>query len=152
MTDAFAARASTRMRLALMIAANAAARLRPARPLVGGMPFSAPDRLLTVPEQLVAGQSVRGADIYAGRFTFAGTTVDTGGRSIFAVPLPDAHFAGDLHEFGWLADLATAGTTLIAAHARSLIEQWLAGGRAQPGAAAETIAARRLVNWLTHAP
>ncbi len=151
MTDAFAARASTRMRLALMVAANAAARLRPGRPLAGAMPFSAPDRLLAVPEQLVAGQSVRGADIYAGRFTFAGVTVETGGRSIFAVAPPDPYFARDLHEFGWLADLAAADTTLIAAHARSLIEQWLAGGRAQPGAP-ETVAACRLVNWLTHAP
>ena len=86
MTEALAARTSTRFRLALMVAANAVSRLSPARLIRGGVPFSVPDRLLAVPEDLVGGQAVRGAAIYAGTFTLGGAALETEGRSIFALP------------------------------------------------------------------
>jgi len=142
----------TRTRLALLVAAEAAARLSPRRMVRFGGPFSVPDGLLMAPRPVTAGDAATGAVLYGGTFTFAGTTVEAGGNSIFAVAPPNPDWARELQSFSWLADLCAADTALARANARALIEEWAVLGRQRAEARLPDIAARRFLNWLIYAP
>ncbi len=151
MADAMADRTHMRTQLTLLVLAEAAARLSPRRLVRFGRPFAVPDRLLAVPRPVISGDAIAGAALYGGTFSFAGTSRDAGGKSIFEASSPNSQWARELHSFSWLADLAAADTVLARAYARNLIAEWVAYGRGRKEARQSDIAARRIINWLTHA-
>lgn len=150
MAQAVAYRAHTRIRLTLLVLSEAAAHLSPLRLVRFGRPFAVPDRLLAEPRPVIGGNAIAGAALYGGTFTFAGTSREADGKSIFEISPPNAQWAHELHGFSWLADLAAADTVLARAYARSLISEWAAFGRGKKEARQEDVAARRIINWLTY--
>ena len=72
----------------------------------------AAERVVIAPQDLRTSDPTIAADIYAGRFAFAGHAVTAGGRSPFREPVPSRLFAQKLHGFGWLRHLRASGKTL----------------------------------------
>lgn len=88
--------------------------------------FSAtPARLIIAPQDLRTADGTNAADIYAGRFLFAGQFVETSGQSPFEVPAPSADWARALHGFGWLRHLKAAETVVARQNARALVDDWI---------------------------
>ena len=91
------------------------------------------DRLIIAPHDLRTADATRAAEIYAGRFVFAGKIVTCHGRSIFDLEPPSEDWEAALLGFGWLRHLRAADTALTRANARSLVDDWIrtrhAGGR-----------------------
>ncbi|MEM8662904.1 MAG: heparinase II/III family protein [Pseudomonadota bacterium] len=112
-----------------------------------------PSRILFAPETLHVCDPEKAADIYAGVFELAGTTVDAAGDSPFAVPPPSPEWARELHSFDWLVHLEANATALSSTNARALIEEWLAAKSAN-GAMAQSpaVVADRLTAWLVQSP
>ncbi|WP_020181003.1 heparinase II/III family protein [Methylopila sp. M107] len=116
-------------------------------------PGRGPEKLLIAPQDLRTSDPTIAADIYAGRYAFAGRTVSTGGASPFLAAAPSQDWAAELHGFGWLRHLEAAGTTLAQANARALVEEWISlRGGPDPVARQPEVAARRLMSWLSHSP
>lgn len=112
-----------------------------------------PSRLLFAPHELRTGDPARAADLYAGRYSFAGKLVLTDGASPFEMLPPSPEWARDLYSFGWLRHLQAAASPLARAHARALVGDWIAmRGHRLPQASLPEIAARRVASWLTQAP
>ncbi len=114
---------------------------------------SVPQRFLLVPSCLRIGDPLVARDFYEGRYTFAGRTIDTGGRSPFHVDPPSQAFAAELHGFRWLRHLRVADTDLSAQQARALFEDWVGGpGRRTSSANSHGLAvsASRLTAWMQH--
>lgn len=110
-------------------------------------------RLMFAPPDLRAGDAARAAEIYAGRFAFAGKVVDASGASPFEIEPPSREWARALMSFGWLRHLQASDTAIARANARALVGDWMSfGGPRLPFAAEPEIAARRVINWLTQAP
>ena len=151
--------ASDAARLALLVAGRglrgAHARLqggwRPAWQDAAGATDA--ERLLLAPQDLRASDPVIAAEIYAGRFAFAGRMVATEGRSPFAAPVPSRAWAEELHGFGWLRHLRASERALSQANARALVREWIAEIRPRHAAGWDPgVTARRIVSWLAHAP
>ena len=112
-----------------------------------------PQRFLFVPSCLRPGDPLAARDYYEGRYTFAGRTVDTGGRSPFLVEAPSRDWAVELHGFRWLRHLRVAETELMAQQARALVDDWIAGpGRRGRGPAGLGlgVSASRLIAFMQH--
>jgi len=111
------------------------------------------DRLIIAPQDLRTTDATRAAEIYAGRFVFAGKIVTCHGRSIFDVEPPSEDWEAALFGFGWLRHLRAADSALTRANARSLIEDWLANqGRDSRVAWRADVLARRVISLLSQAP
>ena len=63
------------------------------------------DRLIIAPHDLRTADATRAAEIYAGRFVFAGKIVTCHGRSIFDLEPPSEDWEVVLPGFGWLRHL-----------------------------------------------
>ena len=98
------------------------------------------DRLIIAPHDLRTADATRAAEIYAGRFVFAGKIVTCHGRSIFDLEPPSEDWEVALLGFGWLRHLRAADTALTRANARSLVDDWMSNTarRSAPSAAAPT--------------
>jgi uncharacterized heparinase superfamily protein len=83
------------------------------------------DRLIIAPHDLRTADATRAAEIYAGRFVFAGKIVTCHGRSIFDLEPPSEDWEVALLGFGWLRHLRAADTALTRANARSLVDDWM---------------------------
>src|SRR5947209_17907667 len=83
------------------------------------------DQLTIAPQELRTADATRAAEIYAGRFVFAGKIVTSHGRSIFAMDPPSEDWQVALLGFGWLRQLRAADTALTRANARALVVDWL---------------------------
>ena len=83
------------------------------------------DRLMIAPHDLRTADATRAAEIYAGRFVFAGKIVTCHGRSIFDLEPPSEDWEVALLGFGWLRHLRAADTALTRANARSLVDDWI---------------------------
>ena len=70
------------------------------------------DRLIIAPHDLRTADATRAAEIYAGRFVFAGKIVPCHGRSIFDLEPPSEDWEAALLGFGWLRHLRAADTAL----------------------------------------
>src|SRR5260370_706027 len=70
------------------------------------------DRLIIAPHDLRTADAPRAAEIYAGRFVFAGKIVTCHGRSIFDLEPPSEDWEVALLGFGWLRHLRAADTAL----------------------------------------
>lgn len=116
------------------------------------VPVPVPERLLIAPQDLRTGDATLAAEIYAGRFAFAGKAVTLEGRSPFELEPPSAEWAEALHGFGWLRHLHAAGTTIARANARALVGDWMRdAGPARAVAAQPDVTARRVLSWLAQA-
>ncbi len=113
------------------------------------------DRLIIAPHDLRTADATRAAEIYAGRFVFAGKIVTCHGRSIFDLEPPSEDWEVALLGFGWLRHLRAADTALTRANARSLVDDWLsnpAQKRRRPVGRRADVLARRVISLLSQAP
>ncbi len=87
---------------------NLRARLR-VHPVAGLFNWVGPaERLIIAPQELRTADPTRAAEIYAGRFAFAGKVVVCDGRSPFEMAAPSEEWADVLLGFGWLRHLRAA--------------------------------------------
>src|SRR5215467_1348021 len=112
------------------------------------------DRLIIAPHDLRTADATRAAEIYAGRFVFAGKIVTCQGRSIFELEPPSEDWEVSLLGFGWLRHLRAADTALTRANARALVDDWMsnpANQRRAIGRRADVLS-RRVISLLSQAP
>src|ERR1700720_3712684 len=111
------------------------------------------DRLIIAPHDLRTADATRAAEIYAGRFVFAGKIVTCHGRSVFDLEPPSEDWEVALLGFGWLRHLRAADTALTRANARSLVDDWISNTRRKrsTGRRADVLA-RRVISLLSQAP
>jgi uncharacterized heparinase superfamily protein len=111
------------------------------------------DRLIIAPHDLRTADATRAAEIYAGRFVFAGKIVTCHGRSIFDLEPPSEDWEVALLGFGWLRHLRAADTALTRANARALVDDWISNpaGKRPVGRRADVMA-RRVISLLSQAP
>ncbi len=111
------------------------------------------DRLTIAPHDLRTADATRSAEIYAGRFVFAGKIVTCHGRSIFELEPPSEDWEVALLGFGWLRHLRAADTALTRANARALLDDWLSNpGYNRPVGRRADVVARRVISLLSQAP
>ena len=111
------------------------------------------DRLIIAPHDLRTSDATRAAEIYAGRFVFAGKIVTCHGRSIFDLEPPSEDWEVALLGFGWLRHLRAADSAITRANARSLVDDWMSNpGRVRPAGRRADVIARRVISLLSQAP
>jgi uncharacterized heparinase superfamily protein len=112
------------------------------------------DRLIIAPHDLRTADATRAAEIYAGRFVFAGKIVTCHGRSIFELEPPSEDWETSLLGFGWLRHLRAADTALTRANARSLVDDWISNPVNQKRAVGRRadVLSRRVISLLSQAP
>jgi uncharacterized heparinase superfamily protein len=111
------------------------------------------DRLIIAPHDLRTADATRAAEVYAGRFVFAGKIVTCHGRSIFDLEPPSEDWEVALLGFGWLRHLRAADTALTRANARSLVDDWISNtARKRPIGRRAAVLARRVISLLSQAP
>jgi uncharacterized heparinase superfamily protein len=111
------------------------------------------DRLMIAPHDLRTADATRAAEIYAGRFVFAGKIVTCHSRSIFDLEPPSEDWEAALLGFGWLRHLRAADTAITRANARSLVEDWISNPtRKRPLSRRPDVLARRVISLLSQAP
>src|SRR5690349_4021751 len=110
------------------------------------------DRLIIAPQDLRTADPTRAAEIYGGRFAFAGKVVVCDGRSPFEMIEPSDEWGEVLLSFGWLRHLRAADSAITRANARALVDEWIGLQRSYKGPAWQPeILARRVMSWLTQA-
>ncbi len=110
------------------------------------------DRVVIAPQDLRTADPTRAAEIYGGRFAFAGKVVVCDGRSVFEMIPPSDEWADTLLSFGWLRHLRAAESAITRANARALVDEWLGQqGTWHPRAWRTEVTARRVIAWLTQA-
>jgi uncharacterized heparinase superfamily protein len=111
------------------------------------------DRLIIAPHDLRTADATRAAEIYAGRFVFAGKIVTCHGRSIFDLEPPSEDWEVALLGFGWLRHLRAADTALTRANARALVDDWISNtSRKRPVGRRADVLSRRVISLLSQAP
>jgi uncharacterized heparinase superfamily protein len=144
-------------RLSLLLARrslrNAVGRLRGHPLLRWNIVPGKTDRLVIAPQDLRTADATRAAEIYAGRFAFAGKVVICDGRSPFEITPPSEEWAVNLVSFTWLRHLRAAESGITRANARALVDEWIAmQGGWHPIAWRPDVIARRITAWFIHAP
>ncbi|HEY5378162.1 MAG TPA: heparinase II/III family protein [Pseudolabrys sp.] len=111
------------------------------------------DRLVIAPQDLRTADATRAAEIYSGRFAFAGKVVICDRRSPFEMTPPSDDWAAILLGYSWLRHLRAADSAITRANARSLIDDWInvQGSWHATGWKPE-IMSRRIISWLSHSP
>lgn len=111
------------------------------------------DRLAIAPQDLRTADATRAAEIYAGRFAFAGKVVICDRRSPFEMTPPSDEWAATLLGFAWLRHLRAADSAITRANARALIDEWITiQGNWHPIGWQPEILSRRIVCWLSQSP
>ncbi len=111
------------------------------------------DRLVIAPQDLRTADATRAAEIYGGRFAFAGKVVICDRRSPFEMTPPSDEWAVILLNFAWLRHLRAANSAITRANARSLIDDWInVQGGFHPLGWRLDILSRRVICWLSQAP
>jgi uncharacterized heparinase superfamily protein len=111
------------------------------------------DRLIIAPHDLRTADATRAAEIYAGRFVFAGKIVTCHGRSIFDLEPPSEDWEVSLLGFGWLRHLRAADTALTRANARALVDDWISNqNNRRPIGRRADVLSRRVISLLSQAP
>src|SRR3569833_1638955 len=87
------------------------------------------DRLLIAPHDLRTTDATRAAEIYSGRFVFAGKIVTCHGRSVFDLDPPSEEWEVSLLGYSWLRHLRAADSAISRANARALLDDWLSNPR-----------------------
>ncbi|AXK82485.1 heparinase [Pseudolabrys taiwanensis] len=111
------------------------------------------DRLVIAPQDLRTADATRAAEIYSGRFAFAGKVVICDRRSPFEMTPPSDEWAVVLLSFAWLRHLRAADSAITRANARALIDDWInQQGGWHPVGWRLDILSRRVICWLSQAP
>ena len=111
------------------------------------------DRLTIAPHDLRTADATRAAEIYAGRFVFAGKIVTCHSRSIFDLEPPSEEWEAALLGFGWLRHLRAADSAITRANARALVDDWMSNpARKRPIGKRPDVLARRVISLLSQAP
>jgi uncharacterized heparinase superfamily protein len=111
------------------------------------------DQLTIAPQELRTADATRAAEIYAGRFVFAGKIVTCHGRSIFAMEPPSEDWQVALLGFSWLRHLRAADSAITRANAQSLVDEWLSTQmQSNRTAWRAEVMARRVISLLSQAP
>src|SRR6195952_5282739 len=111
------------------------------------------DRLIIAPHDLRTTDATRAAEVYAGRFVFAGKIVTCHGRSVFDLEPPSEDWEVALLGFGWLRHLRAADTAITRANARSLVDDWISNpSRKRATGRRADVLARRIISLLSQAP
>ena len=113
-----------------------------------------PTRLVIAPQDLRRGDHTIAHDIFAGRLTFAGRRIDTGGKSPFDLKPPSYAFAEELHGFSWLRHARAADSPETRDRTRALVADWIdLYGRSSKGLTNEIpVLIRRIISWTTQSP
>src|ERR1700722_15041772 len=105
-------------------------------------------RVVMAPQDLRTADPTRAAEIYGGRFAFAGKVVVCDGRSAFEMVPPSDEWADTLLSFGWLRHLRAAESAITRANARALVDEWITlQGTWDPLAWRPETLARRGISW-----
>jgi uncharacterized heparinase superfamily protein len=113
---------------------------------------SPPRSLLHHPKQRAIGASVRGEQLMAGQFIFAGHKLDLPESSIWNLRPPSTAFLNATQSFGWLDDLAAIGDGAARKLAQKWLLEWIEGFGNGTGPGWEPgLAGRRVVHWCSHA-
>ncbi len=119
-------------------------------------PFTAAvktDRIVIAPQDLRTADATLAAEIYAGRFAFAGKVVVCDRRSPFEMGPPSDEWAVQLHGFGWLRHLRASDSAITRANGRALVDDWIAQQNAVGKLAWRAdVLSRRILSWLCQAP
>ena len=116
------------------------------------LPAFKADRLLIAPQDLRTADATLAAEIYSGRFAFAGRVVVCDDRSVFEMAPPSEEWATALLGFGWLRHLRAAESGITRANARALIDEWITlQGSWHPLAWRADVLSRRVISWLSQA-
>ena len=116
------------------------------------LPALKTDRLLIAPQDLRTADATLAAEIYSGRFAFAGKVVVCDDRSVFEMAPPSEEWATALLGFGWLRHLRAAESGITRANARALIDEWITlQGSWHPLAWRPDVLSRRVISWLSQA-
>ena len=116
------------------------------------LPALKADRLLIAPQDLRTADATLAAEIYSGRFAFAGKVVVCDDRPVFEMAPPSEEWATALLGFGWLRHLRAAESGITRANARALIDEWIAlQGSWHPLAWRADVLSRRVISWLSQA-
>ena len=109
-------------------------------------------RLVIAPQDLRTADPTRAAEIYGGRFAFAGKVVVCDGRSPFEMMEPSDEWGEVLLSFGWLRHLRAADSAITRANARALVDEWIGLQRSWKGPGWQPqVLSRRIISWLTQA-
>ena len=111
------------------------------------------DRLVIAPQDLRTADATRAAEIYAGRFAFAGKVVICDRRTPFEMTPPSDEWAAILLSFAWLRHLRAADSAITRANARALIDDWINEQGSWHAVGWQTeILSRRIICWLNQSP
>lgn len=112
-----------------------------------------PQRLTIAPQDLRTADATNAAAIYGGRFLFSGHLIETHGYSPFEIPYAPRDWQRELHGFSWLRDLRAADSQIARQNARALVDDWIKHcGRRHAIGWQPSIAARRVMSWLSYSP
>ncbi|MEM7295109.1 MAG: heparinase II/III family protein [Pseudomonadota bacterium] len=104
------------------------------------------------PEPRTIGRVASGKQLLSGNFIMAGSLVEAGGQSLFALRMPTASFEAEAHGFAWLDDLAAVGTTEARVLGQDWTVDWIARyGRGSGPGWEPDITGRRVIRWINHA-
>ncbi|WP_442879675.1 heparinase II/III family protein [Bartonella sp. CB189] len=111
-----------------------------------------PHKILAHPIDLYLADPMMAHEFYHGRFAFSGRVVHSGAVSPFSLVPPTAEWEAELHNFHWLRHMTAADSDLAAAHARSLVEDWInySGKKVKGVPWSGSVVARRLISWICH--
>ncbi len=113
---------------------------------------AAPRSFMHHPRQRAIGSFVRGEQLLAGQFIFAGQLVDGPDTSIWNLRPPSAAFLEAVQSFAWLDDLAAIGDGAARKRAQKWLLEWIEGFGQGTGIGWEPgLAGRRVIYWCAHA-
>lgn len=114
----------------------------------------APEKLLVAPTDLRASDPFIAEEIFNGRFTLAGRTLDVGEESVFDFDPPSPEFQTRLHSFVWLRDFRATKSDKHYQRAQEIAQDWIGRYRWPDDSAVwrPQTAALRLMSWLSHSP
>jgi uncharacterized heparinase superfamily protein len=126
--------------------------VRDARRALARLSTLAPARVPDAPAQAVRdpwpGDPGRGVRLMKGE-------LEAGGHARPLTPTDwapggPAAFRAHVHGFGWLRDLRALGTDAARLRARSMVQEWIAAGHADPVARLPDVTGARIAAWLGH--
>ncbi|WP_127106480.1 heparinase II/III family protein [Pararhodobacter zhoushanensis] len=104
----------------------------------------------SMPEPRTVGFFAKGRQLAQGNFLLAGHMLET--HTPWAVELPSAGFAAELHGMGWLDHLAAAGDRPARLAAQGWIGDWITHyGKGKGPGWQPDLTGRRVLRWLHHA-
>jgi uncharacterized heparinase superfamily protein len=113
---------------------------------------AAPRSFLHHPEPRAIGSFVRGEQLLAGQFIFAGQLVEGPESTIWNLHPPSAAFLEACHSFAWLDDLAAIGDGAARKQAQKWLLEWIdAFGQGTSIGWEPKLAGRRVIHWCSHA-